>query len=193
MPTYNSIFFAGLQEYRKLAALNSLSRDSLKPAFYFTTLTPNFCTFTAMQQRNDKDKIDIINMLLEDCIMAYPISTFIISVYQQYQRRGWLSKKQLQGVYDKASKINGLPPGRLATLEAIIKRMPTKDNSELPENTPMFEKDAEAGALMEQILEKYPQHKRVLFLKARYDNNEVITPVEVTELNRFKKVLFKDK
>lgn len=146
-----------------------------------------------MQQKNDKDKIDIINMLLEDCIMAYPISTFIISIYQQYQRRGWLSKKQLQGLYDKASKINGLPPGRLATLEAIIKRMPTKDNSELPENTPMFEKDAEAGALMEQILEKYPQHKRVLFLKARYDNNEVITPVEIAELNRFKKVLFKDK
>lgn len=146
-----------------------------------------------MQQKNDKDKIDIINMLLEDCIMAYPISSFIISIYQQYQRRGWLSKKQLQGLYDKASKINGLPPGRLATLEAIIKRMPTRDNSELPENTPMFEKDEEAGALMEEILAKYPQHKRVLFLKARYDNNEVITPTEVAELNRFKKVLFKEK
>lgn len=146
-----------------------------------------------MQQKNDKDKIDIINMLLEDCIMAYPISTFIISIYQQYQRRGWLSKKQLQGLYDKASKINGLPPGRLAALEAIIKRMPTRDNSELPENTPMFEKDTEAGELMDRILEKYPQHKRVLFLKARYDNNEVITPTEIAELNRFIKVLFKDK
>lgn len=146
-----------------------------------------------MQQKNEKDKIDIINMLLEDCIMAYPISTFIISIYQQYQRRGWLSKKQLQGLYDKASKINGLPPGRLAALEAIIKRMPTRDTSELPENTPMFEKDEEAGALMDRILEKYPQHKRVLFLKARYDNNEVITPTEITELNRFIKVLFKEK
>ena len=69
-----------------------------------------------MQQKNDKEKLDIINMLLEDCIMAYPISTFVISIYQQYQRRGWLGKKQLQGLYDKASKINGIPPGKLAAL-----------------------------------------------------------------------------
>ena len=144
-----------------------------------------------MQEKNDK--LDIINMLLEDCIMAYPISTFIISIYQQYQRRGWLGKKQLQGLYDKASKINGIPPGKLAALESIIKRMPTKDNSELPENTPMFTKDAEAGALMDEILAKYPHHKRVLFLKARFDNNEVITPTEVAELNKFKKLLFKEK
>ena len=146
-----------------------------------------------MQQKNDKDKLDIINMLLEDCIMAYPVSSFIISIYQQYQRRGWLGKKQLQGLYDKASKINGLPPGKLAALESIIKRMPTRDHSELPENTPMFEKDKEAGSLMDEILEKYPQHKRVLFLKARHDNNEVITPIEVAELHKFKKLLFKEK
>ena len=146
-----------------------------------------------MQQKNEKEKLDIINMLLEDCIMAYPISTFVISIYQQYQRRGWLGKKQLQGLYDKASKINGIPPGKLAALESIIKRMPTRDNSELPEITPMFTKDAEAGALMDEILAKYPQHKRVLFLKARYDNNEVISPTEIAELNKFKKLLLKEK
>ena len=143
-----------------------------------------------MQQ---KPKLDIINMLLEDCIMAFPVSSFVISIYQQYQRRGWLSKKQLQGLYDKASKINGIPPGKLAALESIIKRMPTKDHSELPENTPMFTKDEEAGLLMDEILAKYPQHKRVLFLKARYDNNEVITAVEIAELHKFKKLLFKEK
>ena len=144
-----------------------------------------------MQEKNNK--LDIINMLLEDCIMAYPVSTFVISIYQQYQRRGWLGKKQLQGLYDKASKINGIPPGKLAALESIIKRMPTKDHSELPENTPMFTKDEEAGLLMDEILAKYPQHKRVLFLKARYDNNEVITAVEIAELHKFKKLLFKEK
>lgn len=146
-----------------------------------------------MQQTKEKDKLDIINMLLEDCIMAYPVSSFVISIYQQYQRRGWLGKKQLQGLYDKASKINGIPPGKLAALESIIKRMPTRDRSELPENTPMFTKDEEAGSLMDEILSKYPQHKRVLFLKARYDNNEVITPAEIAELNKFKKLLFKSK
>ena len=136
-----------------------------------------------MQQ--NKPKLDIINMLLEDCIMAFPISSFVISIYQQYQRRGWLSKKQLQGLYDKASKINGVLPGRLAALESIIKKMPTRERSELPENAPMFVKDEEAGKLIEEILRKYPQHKRVLFLKAKYDNNEVLSSSDVSELKKF--------
>ena len=140
-----------------------------------------------MQQ--NKPKLDIINTLLEDCIMAFPVSSFVISVYQQYQRRGWLSKKQLQGLYDKSSKINGVLPGRLAALESIIKKMPTREKSELPEATPMFEKDELAGKLIAEILSKYPQHKRVLFLKAKYDNNEILTPADVTELKKFKQIL----
>lgn len=137
----------------------------------------------------NKPKPDIINMLLEDCIMAFPVSSFVISIYQQYQRRGWLSKKQLQGLYDKSRKINGVPPGRLAALESIIKKMPTREKSALPEAAPMFEKDEEAGKLIEEILSKYPQHKRVLFLKAKYDNNEVLSPVDVAELKKFKRIL----
>jgi hypothetical protein len=128
-------------------------------------------------------------MLLEDCIMAFPVSTFVISIYQQYQRRGWLSKKQLQGLYDKASKINGVLPGRLAALESIIKKMPTRQKSELPENTPMFVKDEEVGKLIDEILAKYPQHKRVLFLKAKYDHNEALSPSDVTELKKFRQFL----
>ena len=128
-------------------------------------------------------------MLLEDCIMAFPVSSFVISIYQQYQRRGWLSKKQLQGLYDKASKINGVLPGRLAALESIIKKMPTREKSALPENTPMFEKDRAAGKLIDEILTKYPQHKRVLFLKAKYDNNEVLSPTDIAELKKFRQLL----
>lgn len=142
-----------------------------------------------MIMQQNKPKLDIINMLLEDCIMAFPVSSFVISIYQQYQRRGWLSKKQLQGLYDKASKINGVLPGRLAALESIIKKMPTRQKSELPENAPLFEKDKEAGKLIEEILAKYPQHKRVLFLKAKYDNNEVLSPADVSELKKFRQVL----
>lgn len=141
--------------------------------------------------QSNKQPLDIINMLLEDCIMAFPVSSFVISIYQQYQKRGWLSKKQLQGLYDKSSKINGVLPGRLAALESIIKKMPTRENSELPENTPLFEKNIEAEKLIEEILAKYPQHKRVLFLKAKYDNNEVISAAEMVELNKFKKLLLK--
>ena len=140
-----------------------------------------------MQQ--NKPKLDIINMLLEDCIMAFPVSSFVISIYQQYQRRGWLSKKQLQGLYDKASKINGVLPGRLAALESIIKKMPTRQKSELPENKPMFEKDKNVGKLIDKILAKYPQHKRVLFLKSKYDNNETLTTIDISELKKFSQLL----
>jgi hypothetical protein len=140
-----------------------------------------------MQQ--NKPKLDIINMLLEDCIMAFPVSSFVISIYQQYQKRGWLSKKQLQGLYDKASKINGVLPGRLAALESIIKKMPTRQKSELPENKPMFVKDEAAGKQIDAILKRYPQHKRVLFLKAKFDNNETLSSLEITELKKFSKML----
>jgi hypothetical protein len=136
-----------------------------------------------------KDRLDIINEVLEECILAYPLSSFIISLYKQYQQRGSLSKKQLQGLYGKASKIEQLAPGKLATIEAIIKRMPTRYKSELPEIKPLFEKEESTGLLITEILTKYPQHKRVLFLKAKYDNNEVFTAADINDLKRFKSLL----
>lgn len=127
----------------------------------------------------------MINEVLEECILAYPLSSFIISLYKQYQQRGSLSKKQLQGLYGKASKIDGLPPGKLAAIEAIIKRMPTRYKSELPEPSPLFEKDESTGLMIAEILERYPNHKRVIFLKTKYDNNEIFTPADLTDLKRF--------
>ena len=142
-----------------------------------------------MQTNKKSSDIDIVNEVLEACIMAFPVSSFIISIYQQYQKRGSLSKKQLQGLYGKASKIEQLAPGKLATIEAIIKRMPTRFKSELPEIKPLFEKDEATGLLISEILAKYPQHKRVLFLKAKYDNNEVFTVSDLADLKRFKSLL----
>lgn len=139
--------------------------------------------------KSSKPKIDIINDVLEECIIAYPVSTFVISLYKQYQQRGSLSKKQLQGLHSKASKINDISPGKLGTLEAIIKRMPTRYKSELPPPAPLFEKDKNAGILIEEILAKYPQHKRVLFLKAKYDNNEVLSSIEMAELKKFRQLI----
>ena len=136
-----------------------------------------------------KPKIDIINDLLEDCILAYPVSSFVISLYKQYQERGSLSKKQLQGLHSKASKSTDESIGKLGTLEAIIKRMPTRYKSELPPPAPIFEKDQEAGLLIETILQKYPQHKRVLFLNAKYDNNEILSTIEISELRKFKQLI----
>ena len=139
--------------------------------------------------KSSKPKIDIVNEVLEECIIAYPVSAFIISLYKQYQQRGSLSKKQLQGLYSKASKIKNISPGKLGTLEAIIKRMPTRYKSELPPPTPLFEKDKEAGKMIEEILTRYPQHKRVLFLKARYENNELLSPAEISELKKFRQFI----
>ena len=136
-----------------------------------------------------KPGIDIINDLLEACIMAYPISSFIISLYKQYQQRGSLSKKQLQGLHSKASKIEDISISKLGTLEAIIKRMPTRYKSELPPPPPLFEKDKAAGLLIDAILEKYPQHKRVLFLKSKYENNELLSSFEISDLKKFKQLI----
>src|SRR5678816_334082 len=131
-----------------------------------------------MEQK--KPGIDIVNEVLEACIIAYPVSSFIISLYKQYISRGWLTKKQLQGMYSKAECITDLPPGKLAALEAIINKMPTRYKSEAPtENKPLYQKDEETGKLIQAVLEKYPQHKRVLFLQSKYQNNEPLSSSEL--------------
>lgn len=138
---------------------------------------------------NRKKEVDIVNVVLEECIIAYPVSSFIISIYKQYIQRGSLSKKQLEGLHSKASKIENISPSKLATLEAIIKKMPTRSKSELPENKPMFEKDENVGKLITTILERYPQHKRVLYLRSKYENNDVLSTTETDELKKFEKLL----
>src|SRR6476619_5796035 len=97
--------------------------------------------------KSSKPKIDIVNDLLEECILAYPVSSFVISLYKQYQQRGSLSKKQLQGLHSKASNIEDIAPGKLAAVEAIIKRMPTRFKSAIPENKPLYEKDNATGEM----------------------------------------------
>ena len=138
-----------------------------------------------------KGKIDIINDVLEECILAFPLSSFIISLYKQYQQRGSLSKKQLQGLHAKASGIKNISQSKLGTLEAIIKRMPTRYKSELPPPAPLFQKDKTARALIDDILAKYPAHKRVLFLKSKFDNSELLTAAELAELKKFRELLLK--
>jgi len=141
-----------------------------------------------MEQK--KQGVDIINEVLEACILAYPVSSFIISLYKQYISRGWLTKKQLQGLHGKAQKIDDLPPGKLAALEAIINKMPTRYKSEAPiEVKPLYQKDEETGKLIQAVLAKYPQHKRVLFLQSKYQNNEPLSNSEFTDLKNFARML----
>ena len=132
-----------------------------------------------------KIDVDIIMDILEAAAIAYPESVFIKSLTHQYIERGGLSKNQLQGLYDKASKAKAIAPHKLATLEAVILKKPNRYKSELPAPAPLYSKNESAGKMIETILAKYPQHKRVLFLKSKYDNNEIITPTDFAELEKF--------
>jgi hypothetical protein len=141
-----------------------------------------------MKGPSHKPGKDVINELIEDALLAFPVSSLLISLYQAYQRRGFLTKKQLQALHKKASTVAGIQPGRLATLEAIIRKMPNRYKSALPESEPPQEKDEEVGKLLQIILGKYPQHKRVLYLNTKYGQDS-LSPEEVNELKRFQRLL----
>lgn len=138
-----------------------------------------------------KPEIDVIMDILKETLQKKPGSPFVESLLFQYQERGGLSKKQLEGLYSKASKIGTIAPGKLATLEAIILKKPTRYKSPLPTATLAPEKDTVLQKLLENILEKYPLHKRVVFIKMKYDNNEAISAAEKAEVEKFHKLLIK--
>jgi len=134
--------------------------------------------------------VDVVSDILAATMAAFPASEFVQSLSHQYLVRGWLSKKQLQGLFDKASKVRDLPPGKLATLQAQIAKMPNRFKSEKPEVKPMFERDEAVNNHIDLILQKYPAHKRVLFLKTKFDNNE-LQHVEKAEIEKLFKLLIK--
>lgn len=132
-----------------------------------------------------KPDVDIVLDILKETAAAYPENNFVQSILFQYQERGGLSKKQLQGLYGKASKVKTIQAKKLATLEAIILQKHTKEKSVLPPSAPLYIRDEESGRMIETILAKYPEHKRVLFLKSKYLNNETLSLAEKNELQKF--------
>lgn len=148
-------------------------------------------SFAAMNRK--KPDVDVVNDVLLACKTAWPESVFINSLYAQYHERGGLSKKQLQGLHAKASKLDTIPPARLATLEAMILKKPTrfKNNSALL--LPEPPKDDTAQQIIAEILSAFPQHKRVLFFKLKTENNEGLSHTETEELKRFHTLLLKKK
>ena len=134
--------------------------------------------------------VDIVNDILKAVLEVQPNSVFVNSLYYQYRERGGLSKKQLEGLHGKALKIKTINPGKLATLEAIILKKPNRYKSTLPEpSSTIFAKDKLTGDTLEAILAKYPNHKGVLVLKAKYDTNTILSPLEIREIQKFKKLL----
>ena len=52
-----------------------------------------------------KQDVDIVLDILKAVLEAQPLSSFTQSLLFQYQERGGLSKKQLEGLYSKATKV----------------------------------------------------------------------------------------
>ncbi|MFZ1527648.1 MAG: hypothetical protein WAT19_02795 [Ferruginibacter sp.] len=135
--------------------------------------------------------VDIVLQVLEAVQKAKPGSQFIGSLLQQYRDRGGLSKKQLEGLLGHASKLSGIQPARLATLEAIIKKKHSRHRSEVTAKATVIEKDPLIVQTIEQILQKYPEHKRVLFFKMKYEKESFLNQAESDELKKFSKMLLK--
>jgi hypothetical protein len=135
--------------------------------------------------------MDILLDILNEMVKAHPGSNFVNSLHHQYCNRGGLSKKQLEGLHSKASKTDNIPQGKLATLEAIIKKKLTRERAAATITKPLPVKDEAVGNMINAILDKYPQHKRLLFLRSKFINNENITALELAEIDRFRKLLLK--
>lgn len=137
-----------------------------------------------------KIDVDVVKDVLLLVMASRPHDAFVQSISKQYEERGSLSKKQLEGLYGKASRIESIPVARLATLEAIIKKKPTREKAAASITAdPVFTKDETAGLLIDKVLARYPQHKRVLFFKAKYENNEALSSAEISELKKFEKMI----
>ncbi|MBX9733250.1 MAG: hypothetical protein K2X37_04245 [Chitinophagaceae bacterium] len=134
-------------------------------------------------------KLDIIDKILNACYAHNSDALFVMSLMHQYEERGTLSKKQLEGLLHKARNVPEMPTNWIATLEATILKMHTKEKAPATINTPVFVQDEELGKKMEVILAKYPQHKRVVFLYARYKKSEPISATEKAEIEKFYKLL----
>ena len=137
--------------------------------------------------------IDIVAQIIEAVLVAKPDDAFCKSIQLQYMERGNLSKKQLEGLQGKALRITGINPGKLATLEAIIKKKHITHRSEVTIVHKPIEADEEAEKMLQEILEKFPQHKRVLFFKSNFEKSPVLILSEKEELKKFYKILITDK
>jgi hypothetical protein len=135
--------------------------------------------------------MDIVALIIAEVRKAKPEDEFCKSIQLQYAERGGLSKKQLQGLHGKAQRIDGIHPGRLATLEAIIKKKHTTERTPAALTTPVIEKDERVGEMISAILEKYPAHKRVIYLDNIYKKDGILQASDIVELEKFFKLLIK--
>ena len=146
-----------------------------------------------MMQKNQK--IDVIEKLLTLCYEHNKDALFIMSLMHQYEERGSLSKKQLEGLLLKAQKIKEIPAHQIAAVEAIVLKMPTRDKTPINKTAASIDpiKDSITAALIkaDQILSHYPAHKQVQLFHSKLTNGHPLSAQEQSELDKFGRLLLK--
>jgi hypothetical protein len=140
---------------------------------------------------NKKGNIDCVEKVLTACYNSNKYDLFVMSLMHQYEERGFLTKGQLQGLFYKAEKIENLPTGLLATLQATISKLPTREKKNAPIVINQVKKDEEIENKLNEILAKYPQHKAVIGLQNNFNKYEKLSSTEKLELNKIYTLLFK--
>lgn len=140
---------------------------------------------------NKKGNIDFVEKVLTACYNSNKYDLFVMSLMHQYEERGFLTKGQLQGLFYKAEKIENLPTGLLATLQATISKLPTREKKNAPIVINQVKKDEEIENKLNEILAKYPQHKAVIGLQNNFNKYEKLSSTEKLELNKIYTLLFK--
>ncbi len=135
-------------------------------------------------------QIDIIDKVLDACYHANSNDLFVMSLMHQYEDRGFLTKKQIEGLLFKAQKHPDIPSGWLATLQATIAKMPTRDKTPPAPMAPPTNNLPPAWLeQLQQLLVHYPQHKRALFLLSKHQTHTALLPSEIAEIEKFHKLL----
>ena len=138
-----------------------------------------------------KGQLDFVEKILDSCFKEFKYDLFLMSLMHQYENRGFLTKGQLQGLYYIAEKNKDLPTGLLATLQATINKLPTREKKNAPIEIKEVKKDEETESILKEILLKYPQHKAVLGLQNNFKKHDKLNSAEKLELDKIYKILFK--
>jgi hypothetical protein len=138
-----------------------------------------------------KDGLDFVEKILTACYNSNKDDLFVMSLMHQYEDRGFLTKGQLQGLFYKAEKVQELPTGLLATLQATLSKLPTREKKDAPIIISEVKKDEETENILNEILLKYPQHKAVIGLQNNFKKYDKLNSTEKLELNKIYKLLFK--
>jgi hypothetical protein len=129
---------------------------------------------------------DVIDKILDACYQYNKDALFTMSLMHQYEERGFLTKGQLEGLFNKASTIKDMPVAWLATLEATIAKLPTRDKTPIQKKVDLVKpKDAVVEQKIQSILTNYPQHKAVLALQFKFEKQNELTATELKEVEKF--------